>query len=225
MVEFVGQAVHRPCARGELLEGPLHESPPVIVQDDIGDVPSLAADPDVEVADRGKPGGAPVRGLLPHLVFDVFPAGGRLILVDHGEHAVEEFTGRRLVDVLRGGHENNPEIPQAQRESGIFVPVPRKPAELIDDHNVDVPVPFDPGDHFAERFAAFEVLVSRGARLDIFVHHVGVQRLGFRPARDALRRNRDAFRIVVGAHLRLRRHPKIENRPQSPRRRFGQRHR
>nr|WP_232291713.1 hypothetical protein [Frankia sp. QA3] len=188
MVEFLGQAVHRPRARGELLEGPLHESPPVVVQDDIGDVPSLAADPHVEIADRGESGGAPVRGFLPHLVFDVLPAGGRLILVDHGEHAVKEFTGRRLVDVLRGGHENNPEIPQAQRESGILVPVPREPAELVDDHDIDVPVPLDPGDHVAERFAPFEVLVRRGTRLDILAHHVGVQRLGFRPARDALRR-------------------------------------
>nr|WP_248819132.1 hypothetical protein [Frankia sp. AgB32] len=211
MVEFTGQAVHRPRTGREPLESPLHKSPPVLVKDHVRDVPPVAADTDVEIADRRETRGSAIRGFLPHLVGNIFPAGSGLILVDHGQHPVEKLTGRCLVNVLRCGHEKNTEVPQSQRERGVFVPVPRETAELIDDHDIDVAVPLNAVDHRPESLAAFQVLVRGHARLDILTDHVGIRCLGFRPARDPLRRNRDAFRIIVGADLGFRRHPKVEN--------------
>ncbi|MCK9932283.1 hypothetical protein MXD62_34955 [Frankia sp. Mgl5] len=110
VVEFLGEGRDRPFPGGELLERPLHEPPSVRIKSDVRDVAALGPDPDVKVADRGEAGGSAVAGLLRHLVGDVLATRGRLVLVDRGHDSVEKFPGRGLVDVLRGGDEQDAEV-------------------------------------------------------------------------------------------------------------------
>ncbi|WP_241839957.1 hypothetical protein [Frankia sp. CcI49] len=211
MGEFLGEGRDRPFPGGELLESPLHEPPPVGVECDVRYVAPVGPDPDVEISDRCEAGGSAVAGLLCHLVGDVLAACGRLVLVDRGHDSVEKLPGRCLVDVLRGGDQQDAEVTQPHREIGILVPVAREPVQLVDDHDIDVPLCLDTGDHREERLPLVQVLVGGRARFHVLVDNVDIDALGFFAALHPLRGKRDPFRVVIRTYLRLGGNPEIEH--------------
>nr|WP_235497924.1 hypothetical protein [Frankia sp. R43] len=211
MGEFLGDGRDRPFPGGELLESPLDKPPPVGVERDIRDVAPFGPDPDVEVADRGEAGGSAVAGLLRHLVGDVLAACGRLILVDRGHDSVEKLPGRGLVDVLRCGDEKDAEVTQPHREIGILVPVACEPVQLVDDHDIDIPVCLDTGDHREERLPLVQILVGGRARFHVLVDNIDIDTLRLFAALHPLRGKRDPLRVVVRTYLRLGGNPEVEH--------------
>lgn len=104
----VGELVQAVFAGGVGLEGPRDVWCPLWIRCHSADLVPVVELADVQVADRGPARLSALLGLLAHPLHDL----GRQVLAvelrDRTHDPVQQHPGRRLVDVLRHGHELSP---------------------------------------------------------------------------------------------------------------------
>ncbi|HEV7762586.1 MAG TPA: hypothetical protein VGO78_26440 [Acidimicrobiales bacterium] len=186
---------------------------PLLVDHHGGDHATLEALSDVAVAEGSQTDGATSLGLLAHLVPNVRSVLGRAEGIDGRQQAEGELAGRRVVDVLGGRDDASASLLNlVDRGSGLN-PVPVESGHLVDDHQVDVSLLLEALHHGLEGRPPLDV--GGGAPwLDKLPDDLNVAHLLDPPlAGTALRRDRQALRVVVGIDLAGRGHPQVEHGP------------
>jgi hypothetical protein len=209
--QLLGQGLQAELASGEELEGDRDERRPLRIEFDNAYVTSLAGVAGVAVADLGQADRAALLGLRSHLVCDVGALAHDLILVHGVEDRLDHValgTFRQIEDGLHNADTPLGELPLGDRRVDR---VPKDTVELVDDDEVDLVLVFlDPAHHLLEDDAPLDIL-GASARLDELLDDVGVHRGTLENAGVTLSRDRDAFRVVVGVHLRRRAHSQVQD--------------
>ncbi|MCI1978282.1 MAG: hypothetical protein LKJ44_00975 [Bifidobacteriaceae bacterium] len=189
--EFLPEGDGRVVAGGVRLERPLDQDRPVGVRlHDAHFATQLVALGDVEVADGGFAVGAARLGLLAHALGHFVGEVAAVELGDGGHDAVHQHPGGGLVDVLGGGHEDDPGLFQGEMDGHVVGPVAGEPVDLVHDAVGDVVLP-DVLDH-AQQFGPVG-LASGFPGVDELLDDDGVQVAGLAHGGLALGGDREAL--------------------------------
>ena len=197
-------------AGGVELEGFADEGCPLGVEPDGVDAAALDGLDDVEVAQGCGADGAALLDLAQQLDADVGSVGGAAVLVDGGQHAVDELTLRGFVDVLGGGDEGDVGLAQLHHGDGVVEAAAVEAGELVDHDAVDIATRVEALEHGLE-LGAVDGLGAAAPQLDVLVDDGDAELLGLGQADFALGGDGEALGVVVGVDLRGGRDAQVEH--------------
>ena len=123
---------------------------------------------------------------------------------------MHELADRRVIDSFGGGDERDAALAQVGHDDGVVVAVACHPGQLVDNHEPDVLVLTDAGEHLLHGDPLGH-LGAGAAGLDIFVNdrEAEVGRLAL--AGDALGWDRESFGVVIGVDLSGARNAQVDH--------------
>ena len=136
--------------------------------------------------------------------------GGAAVLVDGGQHAVDELALRGLVDVLGGGDEGDVGLAQLHHGDGVVEAASVEAGELVNHDAVDVATSVEALEHGLE-LGAVDGLGAAAPQFDVLVDDGDAQLLGLGQADFALGGDGEALGVIVGVDLGSSRDAQVEH--------------